>query len=35
MSDMWEGDTWNENGELVIDVYANPPDVEPNEFNKI
>ena len=26
---MWEGATWNENGELVIDVYANPPDVGP------
>ena len=34
MSDMWEGATWNENGELVIDVYANPPDVEPNEFDE-
>lgn len=29
MSDMWEGATWNENGELVIDVYANPPNIEP------
>ena len=29
MSDMWEGATWNENGELVIDVYANPPKTEP------
>ena len=26
---MWEGATWNENGELVIDVYANPPKIEP------
>lgn len=36
MSDMWEGATWNENGELVIDVYANPPDVEPeiSEFDE-
>ncbi len=36
MSDMWEGATWNENGELVLDVYANPPDVEPeiNEFDE-
>lgn len=31
---MWEGATWNENSELVIDVYANPPDVEPNEFDE-
>ncbi len=29
MSDMWEGATWNENGELVIDIYANPPKIEP------
>ena len=36
MSDMWEGATWNENGELVIDVYANPPNVEPeiSEFDE-
>ena len=34
MSDMWESATWNENGELVIDVYANPPDVGPNEFDE-
>ena len=36
MSDIWEGTTWNENGELVIDVYANPPNVEPeiSEFDE-
>lgn len=23
----WEGATWNERGELMLDIYANPPDV--------
>ena len=31
MSDIWAGATWNENGELVLDVYAEPPVAETDE----
>ena len=29
MSTNWDGAYWDENGVLHIDVYANPPDTEP------
>ena len=25
MSDIWQGATWNENGELVLGIYTEPP----------
>ena len=31
MSDIWDGVTWNENGELVSDIYAEPPVAETDE----
>lgn len=33
MSDIWDGATWNENGELVLDIYAEPPteDIDEDE----
>jgi GH24 family phage-related lysozyme (muramidase) len=33
MSDVWQGATWNENGELVLDIYAEPPteDIDEDE----
>lgn len=31
MSDIWDGATWNENGELVLDIYAEPPVAETDE----
>ena len=31
MSDVWQGATWNENGELVLDIYAEPPTEETDE----
>ena len=31
MSDVWQGATWNENGELVLDIYAEPPVAETDE----
>ncbi len=31
MSDIWDGTTWNENGELVLDIYAEPPVAETDE----
>ena len=38
MSTNWDGAYWDENGVLHIDVYANPPDTEPeittNEFDE-
>lgn len=31
MSDIWDGATWNENGELVLGIYAEPPVAETDE----
>ena len=31
MSDIWDGVTWNENGELVLDIYAEPPVADTDE----
>ena len=31
MSDIWDEVTWNENGELVLDIYAEPPVAETDE----
>ena len=31
MSNIWDGLTWNENGELVLDIYAEPPVAETDE----
>ena len=31
MSDIWDGATWNENGELVLAIYAEPPVAETDE----
>lgn len=31
MSDIWAGATWNENGELVLGIYAEPPVAETDE----
>lgn len=31
MANIWKGITWNENGELVLDIYANPPVEETDE----
>ena len=31
MSDIWNGTTWNENGELGLDIYAEPPVAETDE----
>ena len=31
MSDIWDGATWNKNGELVLGIYAEPPVAETDE----
>ena len=31
MSDIWDGATWNEYGELVLGIYAEPPTEEIEE----
>ena len=31
MSNIWDGVTWNKNGELVLGIYAEPPVADTDE----